>query len=97
MIANVSVVEAVARVLELLVFAGANFTFAAGLRAWFRWPRLRERTAACVVAGLLAAPALLPGVVLRDAGFIAYGALAFAANYVAILAGLRFVRPSPSY
>jgi hypothetical protein len=93
----VSVAEGVARVLELLVFAGADFAFAAGLRGWFKWPRLRERTAALVVAGLLAAPALLPGIVLRDMGFIAFGALALVANYVAILAGLRFVRPSRSH
>jgi len=86
--------ETIARLLELLAFAGANFAFAAGLRAWFGWPLLRERTAAFLAAAVLTSPVVVAGLALRDAGLVAFGALALAANYVAILAGLRFARPA---
>ena len=89
-----SAAETIARFLELLAFAGANFAFAAGLRAWFRWPLLRERTATFLAAAVLTGPVVVAGLALRDAGFIAFGALALAADYVAILAGLRFAGPS---
>jgi hypothetical protein len=97
----VSLVEVAVGFLELLVFALADFAFAAALRGWFKWPRLHERTTAFVASLLLAAPLILvgvfhAGVFHADSLVLTLAGTALVVNYFAILGGLRFVRPAAS-
>ncbi len=85
--------DAIAHVLEILVFAGANFVFAAALRASFKWPQLAERVAALVGSLVLTSPVGIGAIALRDPLWAGAYVVTGVADYVAILAGLRFVRP----
>ena len=90
-----SLAELVAHVLEIAVFAGVNFAFAAALRSWFRWPRLHERVTALVASFVLTSPLDIGAIALRDPLWAALYVVAAMGDYVAIVAGLRFVRPEP--
>ena len=90
-----NVAEAVARALEVLVFALFNGVVAAAIRGWFRWPHLREKTVATGAAGAYAVFPLIAAVLLRDALFMTLGLVVFCLNYLAILCRLRLTRPEP--
>lgn len=47
-----------------------------------------------MATAVLTAPLILAGALLGDALFLAFGTIALCLNYVAVLGGLRFVRPS---